>query len=365
MHMTGRVLAVALLFWASAVSAQTDGKGGWDQLVAAAQKEGTVVVLGPPDNKVRKDVPEAFKKRFGITIEYIGGRSTEAASKLRTERSAGLYTADVLFAGSDSMAGVYYPEKMLAPLKPELVLPQVVDSTKWTHGGLWFADPEKAYVLRLFNTAGPSLYINTDSVKPGDLKSAQDLLDPKWKGKISAHDPTVAGRGVGQATRFYLEFGEDFLRKLYVDQKPMIVRDRRQLTDWLARGTYPISLDGEQDDLERLRKQGLPIQAVYQLGDMGGTVSSGIGQMGLVDHAPHPNAAKVFVNWMASKEGLEVFSRARGEAPTRNDIDATAYLPAEFVPKPGVKYYDVHDWTTAVAARKKVMGIMRKLLKEK
>lgn len=364
-HRVATVLALTLLFWASAASAQADWKSRWDQLVAAAQKEGTVVVLGPPDNKVRQDVPAAFKKRFGITVAYLGGRSSQTAAKLRAERNAGVYTADVLFAGSDSMAGVYYAEKMLAPLKPELFLPDVIDPSKWKRGSLWFSDPEQTYVLRLFNTAGPALYVNTDFVKPGALKTAHDLLDPKWKGKISAHDPTVSGSGVGQATRFYLQFGEDFLRQLYVDQKPMIARDRRQLTDWVAHGTYPISLDGEQDALERLRKEGLPVQSVYSLQDMSATVSSGIGQMGLVEHAPHPNAAKVFVNWMASKEGLEVFARARGEAPTRDDIDATAFLPAEFIPQKGVSYYDVHDWSTAVAARKKVMGIMRKLLKDR
>ena len=219
------------------------------------------------------------------------------------------------------------------------------------------------YVLRLFSTAGPIVFINTDLVKPGDLKSATDLLDPKWKGKISAHDPRVAGSGIGQATRFYLQFGEDFLKKLYVGQQPKIERDRRQLTDAVARGATPIALDGEDESLRRLKADGLPIDAIYKFPDMGGTVSSGIGQMVLLDKAPNPNAARLFANWIASTAGLTVFSRARGEAPTRNDIDATAYLPAEIIPDPKLEYFDVHDWSVAVAARKKVMGIMQQLMK--
>ena len=75
-------------------------------------------------------------------------------------------------------------------------------------------------------------------------------------------------------------------------------------------------------------------------------------------------AARLFVNWIASKEGLEVFSKARGEAPTRNDIDATAYLPKEIIPDPKLSYYDIHDWGEAVTARKKVMGIMQQLLRK-
>lgn len=360
-----KLLALAFLLCTSSfASAQTgDWKAQWDRLIAAAQKEGKVVVLGPPDGRVRQEVPAAFKARFGVTVEYIGGRSSESSAKLRSERTAGVYTVDVVFAGSDSMATVYYAEKMLAPLKPELFLPEVVDPSKWRRGSLWFTDPEEKHVLRLFNTANPALYINTDHVKPGELRTVRDLLDPKWKGRISAHDPTVSGSGVGQATRFYLQFGEDFVRKLYVEQKPVIARDRRQLTDWVARGTYPISLDAEDATLERLRKEGLPIHPVYKLEDMSGTVSSGIGQMGLVDRAPNPNAAKLFVNWMASKEGLEIFARARGEAPTRSDIDAKTFLSPEVIPEPNSDYFDVHDWVKGVTERKRVMAIMREMLK--
>jgi iron(III) transport system substrate-binding protein len=357
-----RILALAILLFSSGAFAQDSAK--WDALVAAAKKEGKVVVIGPPDATVRKALPEGFKARYGITVEYIGGRGTETAAKLRAERSSGIYTVDVAFGGSDTMYFTYYSEKLIAPLKPELIDPSVTDPTKWKKGKLWFSDPEDMYVLRLFNTAGPILFVNTKLVKPEELDSVQDLLDPKWRGKIAAHDPTTAGSGIGQATRFYLQFGEDFIRKLYVDQKPIINRDRRQLTDGVARGAFPLALDGEDEQLRKLKADGLPIDAIYKFHDMGGTVSSGIGQMVLLDKAPNPNAARLFANWIASKEGLEIFSRARGEAPTRNDIDASAYLPKEIIPDPKLNYYDIHDWGEAVAARKKVMGIMQQLLRK-
>ena len=358
-----RIIALAFLLFSSSAFAQDTAR--WDALVAAAKKEGKVVVIGPPDANVRKALPEAFKVKYGITVEYIGGRGTETAAKLRAERSAGVHTVDIAFGGSDSMAGTYYAEKFIAPLKPELIDPDVVDPTKWKEGKLWFSDPEEMYVLRLFSTAGPIVYINTQQVKPGEIKSAQDLLDPKWKGKISAHDPTISGSGIGQATRFYLALGEDYLRKLYVEQKLTIIRDRRQITDGVARGAHPIALDGEDETLERLRKDGLPIEAIYKFADMGGTVGAGIGQMALLDKAPNPHAAKLFANWIASREGLELFSKARGEAPTRNDINAEAYLPKEIIPDPKASYYDVHDWTDGVAARKKVMGMMQQMLRNR
>jgi iron(III) transport system substrate-binding protein len=359
-------LAAAVFLGCASLSSYAMALGTeWDTLVAAAQKEGKVVLLGPPDPQVRQELPAAFKARYGITVEYLGTRSTESSAKLRAERSAGIYTVDVVFAGGDTMAGVYYAEKMLAPLKPELISTEVTDASKWTRGGWWFMDPEQKYVLRLFNTLGTSFHINTDYVKPEEVTSAHALLDPKWKGKISAHDPTVGGSGIGHATRYYLQFGEEFLKKLYVDQKPAIARDRRQLTDWVGRGTYPISLDAEDDEVKRMQKDGLPVASIYKLSDMPGTLSTGVGQMGLLDHAPHPNAAKLFANWMASKEGLTIYARERGEAPTRIDIDARQWLPSEMIPEAGVDYMDMHDWTVAVIARQKVKNIMIELLKNR
>jgi iron(III) transport system substrate-binding protein len=359
-----KLLALAFVCCASVALAQiADPQSQWDPLVAAARREGKVVLLAPPDPQVRNELPAAFKARFGITVDYIGGRSAETAARLRLERAANLYTVDVAFAGSDTLAGVYYPEKMLAPLKDALILPEVLDPTKWRAGKLWFTDPEQRYVLRLFNTVDPAFYINTQSVKPGEISAARDLLDPKWRGKISAHDPTIGGAGVGHATRFYLALGQDFLRRLYVDAKPAIARDRRQLTDWLLRGSQPVSLDAEQDQVERLHREGLPVAAQYHLADMPGTLSAGVGQMALFDHAPHPNAARLFANWMASKEGLEVYARARGEVPTRSDIDAAAFLPSEIIPQAGVNYFDMHAWDTSVAERQKVQSIMKDLLR--
>src|SRR5207248_3247763 len=67
----------------------------WNDLVAAARQEGTVVVLGPPTPELRQRLPEAFRQRFGITIEYTGQPSGDFAARLATERSAGMYSADI------------------------------------------------------------------------------------------------------------------------------------------------------------------------------------------------------------------------------------------------------------------------------
>jgi ABC-type Fe3+ transport system substrate-binding protein len=359
---------LALLFLAAAVpgvvhAQPADWQKTWEETLAAAKKEGKVVVAGPPDAQVRKELPEAFEARYGIKMEYISARGTDQANKLRRERGAGVYAVDAILAGNQTLFSVLLPEKMLAPLKPEIILPEVTDGKYWKRGSLWFADPEQQYILRIFNTVREAFMINTREVKSGDLRKFTDLLDPKWKGKISFLDPSVAGTGGNQGALLYTLFGEEFMKKLFVDQQPMITRERRQLTDAVLRGSYPIAFGAEDGEIERLRAEGQPVDTIYGLEDMPGSVSGG-NMVGLMDQAPHPNAAKVFVNWIASKEGSEIYGRGLKMVPARTDIDAAKFMPPEVIPKSGVNYFDVYgyEFTTLTNAesRRRMRDIMRK-----
>jgi iron(III) transport system substrate-binding protein len=352
------VLAVA----PSAMAQSADWQKTWDATVVAAQKEGKIVVAGPPDAHVRQALPAAFKARYGITMEYLSARSTDSAAKLRAERSAGVYTADAAIAGIQTMATVLYREKMLDPLKPALILPEVVDGSKWKRGSLWFMDPEQQYVLRLFNTLNELFTVNTKAVDLANLHSVQQLLEPQWKGKISFMDPTISGTGSNDAARLYVQLGKDFVKRLFIDQKMVISRDRRQLTTWLAHGIYPISFGAENGELERLKKEGFPVLAVYSLDDLPGTLSGG-DQVALFNNAPHPNAAKVFVNWIATKEGSEIFGHALTMVPTRNDIDEKSLFIPELIPKQGENYFDAYDWDFTVTKKEEIRLQMKELLR--
>jgi iron(III) transport system substrate-binding protein len=355
------VLSIFVIFASQALAQDLAGKKSWDQMLAAARNEGKVIVSGPPSPELRQSLPKAFKERYGITLEYVGGRSNETAAKLRAERQAGAVSMDVMVGGIQTMATMMYREKMLDPLKPALVMPEVVDGSKWKLGKLWFSDPDQTYVLRLFNTLGTPLHINTNGVKLGELRSARDLLDPKWRGKIAVQDPTTPGSGSNHAAVLYVQFGEEFVKQLYVDQKPGISRDTRQVTDWLARGTYPIALGAEDSQVDQLHNEGLPIVPLDTLTDLPGVTSAGFGQVALINGAPHPNAARVFANWLASKEGTEIFARAKSAAPLRNDIDES-FLPPEIIPRPGVKYFDGYDWEFTVDTKEKVRRRIKELM---
>ena len=333
----------------------------WDQLISAAKKEGKVVFAAAPDPLMRKHIPEKFTARFGIKVEYLAGRSNEMTARLRLERQAGIYSVDAVTAGVQTMATSLYAGKMLDPLKPLLILPEVVDGSKWKKGQPWFIDPEAQYILRLFNTASSLFFINTRFVQPAEMKSVKDLLKPKWQGKISVFDPTDAGTGSNTAAALYVQFGEPFLKALYVDQKPVFSRDKRQMEDWLARGTYPISFGARSEEVDRLQKEGFPIVKAAPA-DARDMVTAASGLLAIMNRAPHPNAARVFLNWLASKEGAEVFSRAQLHATTRTDVDET-FLPSDIVPQRGVEYFDSYDWEFTLSTKEKVRNLLAKLLK--
>jgi iron(III) transport system substrate-binding protein len=357
-------LALALLRPMPAGGQEQSREKEWNDLVLAAKKEGKVVVAGPAEPKTRQRIPAAFQARFGVAVEYLSGRTSELVNRLKVERRAGLYSVDVFLATTNPMYLILYPDKMLDPLRPALVLPEVSEGSKWKKGKLWFMDPEEKYILRLFNNVSDWFHLNTIHVKPAEIRTAKDLLHSRWREKISVDDPTgTGGGGLVQAGGLYVLFGEDFVKKFYVDQKPIISRDRRQMTDWLARGTYPISMGADNEDVDRLRKEGLPLLSVPSLPDLPAAVSSGGGGlMAIANRAPHPSAARLFVNWMASKEGLEIYSRSHEVATTRTDIDES-YLRPERVSRAGVEYFDNSDFEFVTTTREKARLLLKELLR--
>ncbi len=334
-----------------------DWQQQWDALVAAAQQEGKVVVYGPPTAEMRTDLPAAFKKRFGIDMEYNGLEGPVYSARLASERAAGVYTADAALNGSDSMYRIIAGEGkvengtmgMAVPLRPLLILPEVLDPTKYRNGKLWFMDPRDQYVLRVASQISVPMYVNTQYIAPSRLKSWYDLLKPEYQGKIVSYDPTVAGAALALASTLNIHLGRDYVRKLYGEQA-FLSRDHRQVGDLLARGSHPIALSLQSQEGGRLIREGQPVAEIPGLADAPSTIGGGYGLLGLLDRAPHPNAAKLFVNWLASREGSQVFQDAQLQLSTRSDVDASSFADYE-IPKPGVEYADTYGWDYVLEQR--------------
>jgi iron(III) transport system substrate-binding protein len=326
--------------------------GGWErswrELVEAARSEGRVVVSGPPTPTVRTELPAAFKHRFDVELEYLGGNTSDLMTRLEAERASGQFTVDAILGGSQTLYTRAYPARLLDPIPPVLIHPEATDPTRWTAGRLWFMDPEQQYILRLANQVGTGVTVNTQYLPPDALRSWYDLLQPRYRGLISAYDPTVAGQGWPVAAYLLRMLGEDYVRALYQDQQPGLTRDYRQLGDWIARGTYPISLAVGTKDIELLQKDGFPIVRLRDFPEAPSTTTAGFGLAALLSRAPHPNAARLFVNWIAMQEGSEVFHRAEGIVSARTDVD-NSWAPADNIPQPGATYFDTYDWEYTVS----------------
>lgn len=80
-------------------------------------------------------------------------------------------------------------------------------------------------------------------------------------------------------------------------------------------------------------------------------------------HAPHPNASRIFVNWMASREGNEIYGRALKMVPARTDIDAESFMPSEVIPRPGVNYFDVFDYNFTVTGKEEIRLRVKDILR--
>jgi iron(III) transport system substrate-binding protein len=272
-------------------------------------------------------------------------RGNQLGQRLLAERRADKYIADVVSSGANPNYQQFYHAKALDPIKPALLLPEIIDQSKWYQRKHQYSDPEGQYV---FNYVGSATYgavnYNTKAVDTKEFKSYWDLLNPKWKGKIEARDIREAGPGAGNTRFFYYhpDLGPSFIRKLFGDMDLTLFRDFRQGPDWLATGKYAICFFCDADVL---KQQGLPVDTFGpQAFKEGGGLVQQFGTLALVNRAPHPNAAKVFINWLLSRKGQIALQKRTSSAESPADslrID----IPKDDVPYmnrrlDGIRYLD-------------------------
>jgi iron(III) transport system substrate-binding protein len=340
---------------------EAGSSGEWDQLVAAARQEGRVVIGAAPNPELRVALPARFKERFGVEVEYIAALSAQQATKLMSERVAGLYTLDVILGGPDTLITVMLPEQMLDPIAPLLILPDIADSSKWVRGKPWYLDPEERYLIRLINQQSYTFSANADLVNPDEIRAPEDLLQPRWKGRIAAGSYT-SGNGNVVAGRMLKLLGEDFLRNFYHGQEVVVASDERQLADWMARGTYPIATALNATQRDNLRDLGVNVKPI-KMNDhpVAGEISSGQFNLGLINRAPHPNAAKLFVNWILTQEAMQIISDAEAKPVTRTDVDYSRLDP-DVIPSPGTRFGDGSAWDYVINERRPLGDRARAIL---
>jgi iron(III) transport system substrate-binding protein len=340
MAIIGFVVLLAPL--AHGAEAKAPWQEEWEKTVQAAKKDGQLAIYGVNGYD---EVFKAFARTFPeIKVSFLGGLGSQLGPRIMNERRAEKYLVDIYLAGIVTPYTVFHRGKALDPIRPVLALPEVLDESKWWSGRHHYADPEGQYIFVFQgNVHGGETAYNTQLFDPREIRSYWDFLNPKWRGKIVARDPKAVST-VAHSLRFFYnhpEIGPDFIRRFFGDMDLALSRDERQMTDWLGAGKFPLAffIAG----VEEGEKQGLPVK-MFEPGRFkeGASVGPTQGSVSLINRAPHPNAAKVAINWLLSRDGQTAYQN--GFAQTDDVIESMREdIPKDIIPAPhrrvkGAKY---------------------------
>jgi iron(III) transport system substrate-binding protein len=298
-------------------SAELRSDGEWQRTVEAAKKEGKVSVFLYQRENIEAAV-RVFEKKFAdIQVVSASTPAAETGPRLMAERRGGKFLWDVCLCGPTTPLTVLYPAKALDPIKPALLLPEVTDVTKWWEGKHHYMDPEGSHIFVFVGSVDmPNLFYNKNLVDPNEFKSYWDMIKTKWRGKIVAVDPRQPGRPrVGARILYNVpDLGDKFLTRLFTEMDVVLSREDRQALDWLAVGKYALCLFC--GNIEAATAQGLQVAEfeVYRWRETPAISSGSNGSIALMNQAPHPNAARVFINWLLSREGQASFQKVMNSA---------------------------------------------------
>lgn len=306
----------------------------WDKNLKSAMQEKKVTIYGSEGGSVREKIVEGFKKRYGLDVEWTSGSPAEISNRIVTERRAGLYIPDIVMFGPttihDSLKGL----GILQNMDDFILLPEVRDPLQWFESKFPWFNTEHTIIAHS-GLLTRLLSINHQIVTQGEITTFEELLNPKWKGKMSINDPTLTGTGqtgFGMMGEFIV--GWDFVKKL-AQQDLFITRDYRLQIDWLAKGKYPVAIAARSEGFNEYVKAGAPIS--YLTIPKASYASAGSAGLAVLKNNPHPNATSIYLNWFLSREGQTIYSTARGYQSMRQDVP-TDHLDPNILREPNVNY---------------------------
>lgn len=291
--------------------ASTSEDANWAKVVAEAKKEGKVIVYAAGyTGEIGIQMAKAFEARYNVNLDIVTGRGAEFTERMKTERRLGQMVGDVIQSSST----------FLMTMKSLGLTDAVADLPSLRSKGDFHVDPlldkEGNILIHGFQLIGPM--VNTKLVKAGEEpKRWQDVLDPKWKGKMIASDPTLSS---GPYITFVplvnaKAISPDILRQIG-KQTPILTRGDQDTSERLSRGDYPMALQVAYTYMATYAKEGAPVKAI----PMAEGITRSTLLLSPIKGAPHPNAARLFLDWILSSEGQTVLHKTRATPPLRKDV---------------------------------------------
>ena len=282
-------------------------------LVEAAKKEGRVAFYTAMDLQLAEHYGKVFEQRYpGIPVQVERSGSERIFTRIEQEHGSNIRVVDVVNTADLAHGLVWKKRGWLQPYLPEDVV---------RHYDKAYYDGDGAYITTRV-LVSPFGY-NTNLVKPGETpKSFADLLDPKWAGKMVKAHPAYSGTIMSSTFQVARDLGWDYLEKL-AKQRVLQVQSATDTPKRIALGERAIMIDGAGYLVIRNKEAGQPVDVIYPAeGTPVATSPSAVFKA-----SPRPNAAKLFQNWLHSREAQQIL------------VDyARQYSPhGQAVEKPGVR----------------------------
>lgn len=286
------VFVSLLLTLAPAAAAAADA-----EVIAAAKKEGRVVwYTAQIINQVAQPIADAFAEQYGIKPQIVRADSAEITLRILNEAKAGRIQADVV--DGTASAAALKRARLIMQWQPEIVktLPSPVFDAQgyWTATNVYFIAPS----------------FNTDLIRRGsEPRTWTDLLNSRYVGNIAISNGASTSGGAGLVGTVLHDMGRDggmdYLRKLAMQKVALIGSSARTVTDQVMQGEYAIGLMMSNNQPVSSARMGAPVDTIPWSSSLAAVSAAAI----LAD-APHPNAAKLFTEFMLSEHAQQIFARA-------------------------------------------------------
>jgi iron(III) transport system substrate-binding protein len=261
-----------------------------DALIAAAKKEGRVSFYTAMDLDFAQRLGKAFQEKYGIQARVERSGAERVFQRIGQEYGAKIHNVDLANTADAAHCIIWKQNGWLAPYLPE-------DVAKHYDKAYYEADAT-SIVTRIL--VSPIAY-NTQLVKKEDVpRSFKDLLDPKWAGKMCKGHPAYSGTIMNATFQIARDLGWDYFEKL-AKQKVMQLQSATDTPKKIQLGERAVMVDGAGYLVIRYKEEGSPIEIVYP--EEGTPLATGPSVV--FNRAPNPNAARLFQNWMHSREAQQ------------------------------------------------------------
>jgi iron(III) transport system substrate-binding protein len=261
-----------------------------DALIAAAKKEGKVSFYTAMDLQFAQELGKRFQAKYGIATKVERSGAERVFQRIGQEHSSKIFAVDVANTADAAHVIIWKNNGWLTPYLPEEVA---------KHYDKAYYDPDGlAVVTRIL--VSPIAY-NTNLVKKEEApKSFKDLLDPKWAGKMVKGHPAYSGTIMNATFQVARDLGWDYFEKL-AKQKVMQVQSATDTPKKIQLGERAVMVDGAGYLVIRYKESGSPVEIVYP--EEGTPLATGPSVV--FKSSPNPNAARLFQNWMHSREAQQ------------------------------------------------------------